>query len=124
MCMKNKEDIKTGFEKYLEEFDRKYNKCLHEREERTPFIIKLFQQYEDDIYNKEKCEEDIRVIQRNIREQLQVKCNEEQNELINQFQACIYYEEWEWIQKAFVYGFCAAQSLKEETEQYNKNKDK
>lgn len=122
MCMKDKEDAKTGFEKSLEEFDRKYNKCLHEREEKTPFIVKLFQQYEDDIYTKEKYEEDIRVIQREIREQLQVKCNEKQNELINQFQACIYYEEWELIQKAFVYGFGAAESLKEEVKQYIENK--
>ena len=121
MCMKNKEDVKTGFEKYLEEFDRKYNKCLHEREERTPFIVKLFQQYEEDIYTKEKIEEDIKVLQRDIREQLQEKCNEEQNELINQLQFCTYCEECELIQKAFVYGLGAAQSLKEETDSFNEN---
>ena len=116
MCLKKTENKKSKFEKYAEEFDKRYKKEYLKKRKTIPILLNLFEEYESTIYSKSKLDKDISKIQKNIREELQDRCNEEQNELIEQLQTCIYFGTGELVEKAFVYGFCVAQSLEEESE--------
>ena len=40
--MKNKEIIKTGFEKYLDEFDERYRKKYKDKQNIIPILLNLF----------------------------------------------------------------------------------
>lgn len=116
MGLEKKEKIKNGFERYVEEFDKRYKKEYLKKRKMIPILLNLFEEYESAIYSKSKLDKDINKIQKKIREELQDRCNEEQNELIGQLQTCIYYETSELVEKAFLYGFCVVQSLEEEAE--------
>lgn len=117
-----KEKAKTGFEKFIDEFDAKYRKRMYEKQKIKPIILNLFEQYEEDIYTQSTLDKEIHNLQLEISNKLQDKCTEEQNELIEQLQYCIWAENGELVEKAFIYGFCVAQSFKEEALEYVKNR--
>ena len=98
--MKNKEIMKTGFEKYLDEFDERYRKHYHDKQKEIPMLLNLFEKYEEDIYTPS------------------ILVNQEENELLEQIRYCIGAETGELVEKAFIFGFCVAKSLKEETHNY------
>ena len=118
--MGNKEQIRTGFEKCLDEFDDKFYKQMQDKQKVIPILLNLFEQYEEDINTQSTLNKEMHKLQMKITNKLEEKCDREQNELIEQLTYCISAESNELIEKAFVYGFCVAQSLKEETEEYIK----
>ena len=113
--MKNKEIVKTGFEKYLDEFDERYRKHYHDKQKEIPILLNLFEGYEEDIYTPSTLDKDIHKLQLEISDKLQEKLNQEENELLEQLRYCIGAETGELVEKAFIYGYCVSQSLNEET---------
>ena len=118
--MKNKEIVKTGFEKYLNEFDEKYRTRYHEKQDVIPMLLKLFKQYDEEINTLSALDKEMHKLQTKISNKLQEKLNKKENELLEQLKYGIYAETEEQIEKAFIYGFCVAQSLKEESESFIK----
>lgn len=116
--MKNKESIKTGFEKYLEEYDDKYRKRYHDKQKVIPILLQLFEQVEEEIYNPSSLDKEMHKLQLEISNKLQEKLTQEENELLDQLRYCIGAETGELVEKAFIYGFCVAKSLKEESKKY------
>lgn len=119
-----KEPVKTGFEKYLEEFDEKYRKKYHDKQKVIPILLNVFEQYEEDIYTLSTLDKEVHKLQKEITNKLQNDCNDKQNELINQLKNCIYSETGELVEKAFVYGYCVGKSVKEESEIFTNNNNK
>lgn len=117
-----KKEIKTGFEKYLKEFDEKYRKRYHNKQEVIPMLSNLFEQYEEEIYTKSSLDKEMHKLQIEISNKLQEKLTQKQNKLLEQLRYCIGAETGELVEKAFIYGYCIAQSLKEESKEYAKNK--
>ena len=116
--MKNKEIMKTGFEKYLDEFDERYRKHYHDKQKEIPMLLNLFEKYEEDIYTPSILDKEMHKLQIEISDKLQEKLNQEENELLEQIRYCIGAETGELVEKAFIFGFCVAKSLKEETHNY------
>lgn len=100
-----KEVVKTGFEKYLDEFDEKYRTRYHEKQEVIPMLLNLFEQYEEDIYRLSTLDKEMYKLQIEISNKLQEKLNQEENELLDQLRYCIGAETGELVEKAFIYGF-------------------
>lgn len=119
-----KKEMKTGFEKYLDEFDERYRKRYHNKQEVIPILLNLFEQYEEDIYTQSTLDKEMHKLQIEISNKLQEKLTQEENELLDQLRYCIGAETGELVEKAFVYGYCVAKSMKEESEFYNNNKNK
>lgn len=110
------EPVRTGFEKCLDEFDERYRKDMCEKQKVIPVLLNFFEQYKEEIYRLSTLDKEMHKLQREISNKLEEKCNEEQKELIYQLRYCIGTESEEFVEKAFIYGFCVAQSLKEESE--------
>ena len=117
-----KKEIKTGFEKYLDEFDEKYRKNYKDKQNIIPILLNLFETYEEDIYTPSTIDKEMHKLQIEISNKLQEKLTQEQNKLLEQLRYCIGAETGELVEKAFIYGYCTAQSLKEESKEYAKNK--
>ena len=120
----NKEIVKTGFEKYLDEFDDKYRKHYHDNLNIIPMLLNLFETYEEDIYTPSTLDKEIHKLQLEIIDKLQEKLNKGENELLEQLRYCIGAETGEVVEKAFIFGYCVGQSLKEESKAYVNNKSK
>ena len=116
--MEKKETIKTGFEKYFDEFDKNYKKHYHEKQEVIPILLNLFEENEEDIYIVNTLDKEIHKLQVEISDKLCEKLNEEQKELLDQLRSCISIETGKLVEKAFIYGFCLGQSLKDESKEY------
>lgn len=122
--MENKEPIKTGFEKYLEDFEERYRKQYHDKQKVIPILINLFEQYEEEIYNITTLDKELNKLQRNIDNELEEKLDEYENELLDQLRYCVSIGTSKFIEKAFIYGFCVAQSLQDEEKTLINNKTK
>lgn len=116
--MKNKEILKTGFEKYLDEFDKRYRKNYKDKQNTIPILLNLFETYEEDIYTPSTLDKEMHKLQLEISDKLQEKLNQEENELLEQLRYCIGAETGELVEKAFIYGFCVAQSLRKKARKY------
>lgn len=119
-----KEVVKTGFEKALDEFDERYRKNYNDKQKVMPVLLNLYEQYKEEIFTLTTLDKETHKLQLEISDKIEEKCNEEQKELIYQLKYCISAETGELVEKAFIYGFCVAQSLKNETEKYIENKNK
>jgi len=122
--MKNKEILKTGFEKYLDEFDERYRKKYKDKQNIIPILLNLFETYEEDIYTPTTLDKEMHKLQLEISDKLQEKLNQEENELLEQLRYCIRAETGELVEKAFIYGYCLAQSQEEESKTFNNNRNK
>ena len=120
--MKNNESVKTGFEKYLDEFDDKYRKSYYEKQKIIPILLNLFEKYEEDIYTQSTLDKEMHKLQIEISNKLQEKLTQEENELLDQLRYCIGAETGELVEKSFIFGYCLCQSLKEESETFIKKK--
>ena len=121
--MKNKEIVKTGFEKYLDEFDERYRKNYKDKQNIIPILLNLFETYEEDIYTPSTLDKEMQKLQLEISDKLQEKLNQEENELLEQLRYCIGAETGELVEKAFIYGFCVAKFLENESKIFVKNKN-
>ena len=119
-----KELIKTGFERYLDDFDDKFRKQYNNKEKVIPILLNLYEQYKEEIFTLTTLDKEIHKLQLEISDKIEKKCNKKQKELIYQLKYCISSETDELVEKAFVYGFCVAESLKAETETLAKDKSK
>lgn len=122
--MKNEKNITTNFEKYLDEFDNKYRKRYHDKQEIIPILLNLFEQYEEDIYTQSTLDKKMHKLQIEITNKLQEKYNQEENELLDQLRYCIGAETGELVEKAFIYGYFVGKSLKDESQDYINSLDK
>ena len=122
--MKSKKSVKTGFEKCLNEFDEIYRKNYNNKEKVIPILLNLYEQYKEEIFTLTTLDKEIHKLQLENSDKIEKKCNKKQKELIYQLKYCISSETDELVEKAFVYGFCVAQSLKDETETFIKDKSK
>ncbi len=122
--MKNKEIVKTGFEKYLDEFDERYRKHYHDKQKEIPMLLNLFEKYEEDIYTPSILDKEMHKLQIEISDKLQEKLNQEENELLEQLRYCIGAETGELVEKAFIYGYCIAKFQEEESKTFSNNKNK
>ncbi|MBP3831964.1 MAG: hypothetical protein ILA02_06295 [Clostridia bacterium] len=122
--MKNKKSVKTGFEKCLNEFDEIYSKNYNDKQKVMPILLNLYNQYKEEIFTLTTLDKEIHKLQLEISNKIEKKCNKKQKELIYQLKYCISSETGELVEKAFVYGFCVAQSLKDEADTFINNKDK
>ena len=119
-----KKEIKTGFERCLDDFDDKFRKQYNDKQKVIPILLNLYEQYKEEIFTLTTLDKETHKLQLQISDKIEEKCNEEQKELIYQLKYCISSETGELVEKAFVYGFCVAQSLKDEADTFINNKDK
>lgn len=115
MCLKKMENIKKDLKKCIQDFDTRFTKEMLKKQQTIPMLLKLYEQYEDDIYSPSILSEDIRKLQFEISNKIEEMCNDEQKELVNQLKYCIWAENDILVRNAFVYGYCVAQSLKDES---------
>lgn len=100
---KEKENLYTG---YLVGFDKEFETHTRQRIKETPLLMNLFQEFVQQIYKPSNLYNIARVAKAKISEELEKTLNEEQKQLLKQWEFCKDRMEDDVIEQSFIYRIC------------------
>lgn len=107
------------WERELEKYEKLYKLHLEERKKEIPNLMKLLENFDNEIYEVTDIYELNREIQKKIEKAL--KFNKNQERLFQYWQVCEDNVSIDMVEYAFVYGYSLAMGIKEECNKINRN---
>lgn len=116
--IKQLDDIETlrkqNYKNYLEGFDEEFETHTKVRIKETPLLIEIFNEFVQQVYRPSKMYWLVAKTKEIINEELIKNLNDEQKDLLEQWQYCEDRILDDMIEQAFVYGYATAVELREE----------
>ena len=116
--IKQLDDIETlrkqNYKNYLEGFDEEFETHTQLRIKETPLLLALFNEFVQEIYRPSEMYKLAAKTKNIINDELLKTLNEEQKDLLEQWQYCEDRILDDMVEQAFVYGYATAVELREE----------
>ncbi len=108
------EKAKSNFQDYLAGFDEEFETHTKERIKETPLLLKVFNEFVQEIYQPSKIYKLALKIKNDINEEMRKTFTEEQKQLLEQWQYCEDRILDDMIEQSFIYGFAMSTQLIDE----------
>ena len=105
---------KANYKNYLEGFDEEFETHTQERMKETPLLLALFAEFMQEVYRPSKMYWLAAKTKSIINNELVKGLNDEQKDLLEQWQFCEDRMSDDIIEQAFIYGYATATTLREE----------
>lgn len=102
------------YKNYLKEFDESFETNARKTIQETPLLIALFREFIEQIYKPSKIYWMVSKIKKGINDKLTSNLNDEQKNLLEQWQECENRMSDDLLEQAFIYGYATAVSFREE----------